>query len=290
MKSFVEIYARVPEEQVERLLEFRMGHPFQHIRLDDVEWDYLFCGSGADALLILGGGGSRGDSPIQLISRLEGHLRLLSPSYPQVQRVEAVVDGLAELLQAEGIAKTHVYGHSLGSGVAHVLVRRYPELVDKLILGSFGLYTPQNARKAARAVRWMARLPYGMIRAIYQSRMSRSVQGLDPAEEAYLQASFEELFTLQHNKETFISQMSLLVDLMDRADEYRLRAPVVKPGKVLLLFADDDRGFTREEQDALQAAYPEAQVQRFSSGGHLIPFTRKEEYARVMDEFLDSPS
>lgn len=286
MKTLVEIYAGVPDEQVERLLEFRRAHPFQRLRLEDVEWGYISCGSGAEALLILGGGGSRGDSPLEMITRLEDRCRVLSPSYPPVERVETVVDGLVELLQAEGITRTHVYGHSLGCAIAHVLVRRYPEQVDRLVLGSFGLYTSNNGRRAIRALRWLARLPYGVTRAIYQSRMARSVQGLNPADEAYLRASFEELFTLQHNKETFIGQMSLLIDLLEHPAEYGLHTPVERPGQTLILLADDDRGFTRAEQQALIDTYPGAQVKRFPSGGHLIPFTRRDEYARVMDEFL----
>lgn len=287
MKTFEEIYRDVPVARRNMLRQFRMTHPIQYKTLSGVQWEFLACGQGSQTLLILGGGGSRADSGFNTISRLEGRIRILAPSYPALGGVDAIVDGLIDLLASEGIETTHVYGHSLGSGIAHVLIRRCPQVVDKLILGSFGLYSPLTGRRVRTFVRILKIMPYSITRASYQRRMLRGLDISDPQERAFMRAYIEELFTIQLSKQAFVGQMSLLGDLIDHAGEYHVFEPLERPGKVLILQADDDRGFTPEEQQALLSTYPGAQIERFTSGGHLIQYTRREQYQTALDGFLN---
>ncbi len=76
-------------------------------------------------MLLLGGGLSVGETSFQNILRLEQYYRVLSPSYPPVGKVRRIVDGLAAILDREGIARTNIFGHSLGAGIAHAFVRAY---------------------------------------------------------------------------------------------------------------------------------------------------------------------
>jgi len=145
---FDEIYANVKPEYKERLLNFRAAYPYKRITLNGVTWEYIAAGQGDEALLLLGGGLSVGEAAFDTILRYAETYRVLSPSYPAVGTMGALVDGLVKLLDTEGITRTHVFGHSMGAAVGHVLVRRYPERVDKLALSGFGLYTARNARRA----------------------------------------------------------------------------------------------------------------------------------------------
>jgi pimeloyl-ACP methyl ester carboxylesterase len=200
--------------------------------------------------------------------------------------MDIVVDGLAKLTAALGMSKVHIYGHSLGSAVGHVLVRCYPERVDKIILGSFGLYNERNARRGRSAIRMMNRLPWGLIKGSYRARMRKSLDIEDPGERAFMAAYLDDLFDIQLNKKIFMGQMNLIVDLIDQADEYKIFNPVERPGRVLLMLASDDRGFSTDEQQALVDTYPGAQVEWFESGGHLIQYTRRDRYQQVFDRFL----
>jgi pimeloyl-ACP methyl ester carboxylesterase len=287
MRTFDDIYANAPVERREALSRFRQEHPPQQRMIDGVEWEFLACGQGEESLIILGGGGSRADSGFGTITRLENRYRLLSPSYPLAGKVDVVVDGLAKLMESLGMAKAHIYGHSLGSAIGHVLVRRHPERVGKMILGSFGLYNPKSARRGRSAIRLMNRLPWSVIRSSYRSRMGKSLDIQDAGERAFMSAYLDDLFDLQLNKKIFMGQMNLLVDLIDRAAAYQVDSPVDRPGRVLLMLARDDNGFSGDEQQALVDTYPGAQVEWFESGGHLIQYTRRERYQVVFDQFLE---
>ncbi len=193
-----------------------------------------------------------------------------------------IADGLSAILGAEGIERVHVFGHSLGAAIAHVLVRRHPDSVDKLILSGFGLYNPRHAR----LVKLFVRLPYGVLRAYYRRVIARLASGAEATERAFMRAYFEELFARLHTRETFMARLRLIVDLIDHADMYRVFVPVERPGRVLIIAAEDDRGFQPSERATLIASYPGAQVCRFESGGHWVGLTHREAYDVALYRFL----
>ncbi len=288
MATANEIYANVPGARVKELQRFRETHPYKRLAVGGVKWSYIACGQGDEALLILGGGLSTGESSFQTISRMESRFCVLSPSYPPVGRMDIVCDGLAAILDAERIGQAHVYGHSMGAAVAHALVRRHPDRVGRLALSGFGLYNPRSARLGRLIFALFDLLPYSFVRNFYARRVDRLVEGADPEEQAFMKAYFFDLLDLQHTKASLIGQFKVLVDLIRRADLYRAFQPVERPGQVLILQAQDDRGFKPDEQAALRETYPGARVHLFPSGGHWAMLTRAEEYEAVLDNFLGS--
>ena len=280
--AFDDIYRDVPEEQREQLRQFRATHPYKRFAFDGLEWRYIASGQGEQAVLILGGGISTGESSFRTITRLEGEYRILSPSYPSATNVDTITEGLAALLDREGIEQAHIFGHSLGAGIAHVFVRSYPQRVDKLILSGFGLYRPWHTR----LIRLSLRLPYCLLYAYYGSLPKRLLAEAPGEERAFVTAYFQELFASQQSRDSFLGRLRLLLDIFDHADAYRIFTPVEKPGRVLIIAAADDWGFSRAERNVLKASYPGAQVHIFRSGGHWVGFTHRDEYDTIVDAFL----
>ena len=280
--TFDDTYRNVPAEQREQLRQFRATHPYKRFAFDGLEWRYIASGRGEQALLILGGGISTGESSFRTITRLEGEYRVVSPSYPSASNMDSITEGLAAILDREGIEQAHVFGHSLGAGIAHLFVRGHRERVDRLILCSFGLYRPWHTFLA----KLFLRLPYRLLHAYYSSLPKRLLAGATEEERVSMTAYFQELFTLQQTRESFLGRLRLLTDVFDHADAYRIFVPMARPGRVLLIAAADERGFPRAERAALKASYPGAQVHIFKSGGHLAGFTRREEYDAIVDAFL----
>ena len=284
--SFDNIYQDVSAERLEQLQQFRAAHPYKRLTVDGVEWEYVTCGQGAKALLILGGGLTTGEASFKTILKTEGEYRVVSPSYPPVGKMAALADGLVAILSTEGIGRTHIFGHSLGAGIAHVFVRRHLEKVDKLVMSGFGLYNERNARRAKRALRLFRLFPYCFVSGYYKRRMVKLLSGIDAGERAFMLAYVNDLLDLQHSKRTLIGQFRLLEDMVENADALGVFKPVEGVGKVLILQAKDDTGFEAEEQVALRATYPGAQVHVFEEGGHLAGITRREEYDAVTYGFL----
>jgi pimeloyl-ACP methyl ester carboxylesterase len=279
------IYQDVPEKKVAELREFRASHPNKTFAVDGVRWQYIACGQGAEALLILGGAMSVGESAFRMIRRYEGGYRILSPSYPPTSDAGQVVDGLAAILRNEGVARAHIYGRSLGAGVAHLFVRRYPEMVDKLVLSGFGLHTASRTSSS----KWFPMLPYAFVRAYYlRTVLGAADEAAEAEERAFLRAYYRELFERRLDQASLLAQLGILTDLAERAEEYRVLEPVERPGKVLILEALDDGSFRPAERERLIACYPGAQTRFFEKGGPWIALDNPPEYDAVLEGFLKS--
>lgn len=64
------------------------------------------------------------------------------------------------------------------------------------------------------------------------------------------------------------------------------RRPVAPERRGVLVLADDDRGFSDQERQALIDSYPGARVHTFTRGGHLASFSRQGEFDALVDRFL----
>jgi pimeloyl-ACP methyl ester carboxylesterase len=283
--TYDSIYQNVPHKYVDELFSFRTSHPNHCLLIDDVEWSYILCGKGKETILILGGAMSTAETNRSLISSLEESYRVLAPAYPIYKSLRPFLDGLAKLLELENIQKVHVFGHSLGAGIAHAFIRRHPEKVDKLILSSFGLYSETSLQQARRLIRLFQLLPYWFVSGYYKRRMPKLMIGIDESEKLFMTAYMNDVLDLQLNKKMLMSQFRTMGDMYENSSTYRIYEPIENKN-VLILQAKDDTGFNHSEQEALRRAYPEATVHIFEEGGHLTRTTHRAEYDSVLKSFL----
>jgi pimeloyl-ACP methyl ester carboxylesterase len=265
---------------------FRASHPYRSIDFDGLRWDYISAGSGKQGFLVLGGGLSTGESSFERITKMEGRFQVISPSYPAAQTMRRLLAGLAAVLDTEGIEKAHVLGHSLGAGIAHCFVRAYPQRVDKLILSSFGLYTPFRQAAAKFMIGLFRLLPYGFMNSYYKKAFKRLLKDAPDETRAFMTAFTGDLLDHQHNKQSLMGQFDIMGDMFNNAEDNRIREVVNIGSRALILQAKDDRGFKPAEQAALRATYPGATVHLFESGGHLAGVTRSDEYEAAIEAHL----
>jgi len=284
--AFYEIYQHVPTERREQLRSFRLRHPYHRMTLGGLEWGYIASGAGRDAVMILGGATSTAESSFELISALEQEFRVISPTYPPVASVDVLIDGFVAMLDMAGIDRVHLYGHSLGAGIAHVFVRSRPDRVGKIVLSSFGLPSRKAAKKSRRRSRLFEILPYGTLKRHYLRDVARAYADADEGEAAFMAAYTYDRLELQHTPATLRGRYRLLRDLIDNADVYRVGEPVERPGQVLILQAEDDGDFAPEAQAALGDTYPGATVKVFPTGGHDVRRHNREAYDEALFYFL----
>ncbi|WP_310483556.1 alpha/beta hydrolase [Chamaesiphon sp. VAR_48_metabat_403] len=211
-KSFNAICQNAPRHQVNELFEFRSTHPVQRRSIDGVEWNYILSGTGSETILIMGGPLSTPEMPYRSILNLEKDYRVLSLSYSVFDRIDNFIDGLAKLLDIEGIGRFHLRGTSLGAGICHVLIRRhsigeiYPlkDKVDKLILSTFGLYSSKKISQIKILIGLFQLLPYWMTSKYINFIMSVSLKGTDKSDALFSIAHNRDIIDRQNNKQTLI--------------------------------------------------------------------------------------
>ena len=103
---------------------------------------------GAPAVVFLHGAGASGRMWRQHTARLAGRFHCLAPDLPGFGRsnqlpsasVLASADLVAELIQTRVPAqRAHLVALSWGGGVAHALLARHPELVDRVVIDDAGV-------------------------------------------------------------------------------------------------------------------------------------------------------
>ena len=121
-----------------RLEAFRAGHRYRTLDVDGVRWRYLAGGSGQQTVLLPSGGTWVPDMYLLLIEALERGFRVLAPAYPAGAGITGLADGLAAILDAEGVGQADVLGSSFGGFVAQTFARRHPDRVRRLVLANTG--------------------------------------------------------------------------------------------------------------------------------------------------------
>jgi pimeloyl-ACP methyl ester carboxylesterase len=283
-RTFERIYRGVPREQVERLLSFRTAHPATRLTVAGHEWRYIACGQGDRTILLPPGGERVGDFGFPLVLTLEQELRVLYPSYPPVPTMQELVDGLRAILDAEGVARTHLLGASFGGDVAQCFVRRFPQRVEKLILQSTGVPQPALTRPVRVALRLLAPLPWIALRSVARRFLSQAVSALE-GEQAFWKAYLDELVSCQLTKADLLSTLRGQIDYRER---YCFTPEDLRdwPGQILILESDDDPEIRPAMRQALRATYPQAQMHVFCAAGHTPSLSQPENYYAVVKEFF----
>ncbi len=277
------LYSQVPADRLEQFQAFRRAFPYKDLTLDGVRWSYLTGGKGEVPLLLLSGALTIPDIAWGTIVPCAARRRVIVPAYPPVATMEALVDGIAAILQLERVRQAHVMGGSYGGFVAQVFARRYPQLTRSLVLSHTQPPYPEMAaqmQRFARVLRWM---PMPVVRRMMR-RVFRSMMPERSDETACLLAIYDELIGYALSKKDAIG-------ILERMADYSVRAFTPQdlarwPGKVLLVFGDNDPATPPDVRQRLEALYPGCQVHLFEGTGHTASVTRQDEYLAVIDGFL----
>jgi deazaflavin-dependent oxidoreductase (nitroreductase family) len=271
----------------EELREFRGTHPLKHATVDGVGWDYIAGGEGEEALLILPGGAMVGEAGFTRIPTFEDRYRVIAPSYASVSTAAQLLDGLAGVLDAEGVSAAHVLGPSYGGIVAQCFVRRHPERVKTLILA--------NTLVPPRSLLWPSRVflallplvPLGWLRAQRERALSRAFYGVPsvPPEDQAFWRDYQHGLVWGLSKAEVRDMYRLGIDLVE---SFQIRPGDLAswPGRVFILESDEDP-VTSERRAELRRCYPRAGVHTFHGAGHTPWMSHKEEYLIAIKEFLD---
>ena len=149
-----------------RLAGFRASHRYRTLDVDGVRWRYLAGGSGEQTVLLPSGGTRLPDMYLLLIEALERDFRVIAPAYPAGAGLAGLADGLAAILDAEGVRQADVLGSSFGGFVAQTFARRHPERVRRLVLANTGSPAAAPLPLLPLLIRVLAVLPENAVRSL----------------------------------------------------------------------------------------------------------------------------
>jgi len=286
---FDQLYRKVPAEQVGRLKEFRLSHPYKQLTIGDTKWEYISCGQGDQTLLLLPGALSVGESMFPLISAFENEFRIIAPSYSLSLSMTGLCEGIAHILERESLNQAHVFGGSYGGLVAQYFVRRYPAKVRSLILAHTFVLSPKYAKPLWLAGKLFPAFPQSLFVPILRLRLDRillsRLRAVRHPEAEFWRAYLNEAIASDLLKEVFIHQNTCLLDLA--------RQPQFTPddlngwrGSILIIESDDDPAIPAKDRALLRSIYPQAQVHTFRDAGHASSILKRKEVVSIIKNFL----
>jgi pimeloyl-ACP methyl ester carboxylesterase len=289
--AFAEIYAKVPSDQVARLKEFRLAHPYRRVTVGDSEWEYIACGRGEQALLLLPGALSVGESTFPLITAFENEYRIVAPSYALSLTMTGLCDGIARILEAEGLNQAHVLGGSYGGLVAQFFVRQHPAKVRSLILSHTFVLTPKYDKPLRIAGKLFPALPRRLFVSLLKLRLNKlllsTLRARKHPEFEFWRAYLNEAIASDRFKGVVIHQNRCLLDL---ARQPQFTSDDLKGwhGKILIIDSDDDPAIPAKARELLRNTYPQAQAHTFRDAGHASSILKREEVLSIIRSFLRS--
>ncbi|MGH9508486.1 MAG: alpha/beta fold hydrolase [Terriglobales bacterium] len=265
-----------------QLAAFRQGHAYNRRTFGGVEWEYIACGHGEQALLLLPGGLSTGESLYRHLAELEGEFRIVAPSYATVGTMRELCDGLAAILDAEGISAAHVAGGSYGGLVAQTFVFHHPQRTRSLVLSHTAAPDPKRGAELKFALRLFALFPASWTKAAFRAKVRGLLRHpqLGADERSFLEAYLNESLA-QFTPQALNTAYERVVDF---CRNYPAGAAMWN-GPTLILESDDDPAVPPKDRARLKANHPNAQVHTFQGTGHLAAVLRLQEYLDVQRDF-----
>jgi pimeloyl-ACP methyl ester carboxylesterase len=273
--------------QMERLREFRIQHPIHRSTVTGEPWEYIACGEGEHALLLLTGGLRVAESAFGLIQMFEKSFRVVAPRYPPVDSMDAMLDGIGGILDGRGVSEAVVLGQSYGGLVAQVLMRRRPSYVKKAILsGTAPLIAVGWKRLLAHLLPPLVMaLPERAVMAMFKKIVSPMVT-VSKSKRAFWEAFLDDLMLHRLTKADLLSHLRTTRDAY-RHDVYRSGEMSRFSGDVLAIWGEDDHLNTERARKGMLGIYPQAQVHIITGAGHTAALSEPEEYAAAVNGFLE---
>lgn len=280
MRSFNELYAQVPAEERDALREFRETHPEHTLTHNGTTWRYVVSGDHAEVLLLLVGGLREADAAHANITMLDDTFRVITPSYPALATMDELADGIAEILNQEGVTKAHVLAGSFGGMLAQVFIRRHPEQIGKVILSTTAVLGKETIKRYRQALEFLEPLPAEQVAELAKETMFATMQST-PEHHAFYRAYLDELYSYRVDKQGILSLYRALIDFSTHP-----ATSSTWEGTMLILDADDDATFDETIRAQVRALYPNAETYTFHNAGHSPATTQRDLYFDVVKRFL----
>lgn len=190
---------------------------------------------------------------------------------PQPWSVQDYADLVIAYLDAHGLERPHIFGHSFGGRLGLVLGAHHPQRVQKLMLANSAGIRAQQSRPV--------QLRQGAYRVLRNALTRMGARSLADALRERYNARFGSPDFQQTSgvmRETFVKVVS--EDLRNVAA--RVQAPT------LLLWGDQDDATPLWQGKILEETIPDAGLVVHEGAGHYSYLDRLAETARIMDYFM----
>jgi 3-oxoadipate enol-lactonase len=207
----------------------------------------------------------------------------LSPKTPGPYSIEQFADDAASVLDARGLERADVYGHSMGGYIALTLAVRRPDLVRSLVLVGTGPGGPGHEHVPPETLEiWMSALGLPLDEAIRRTFPTSFTPGWGDEQPHEFEAFLAARLDPPTPPECWLAQA-------EAADRYRDTGVDVERIDVpaLVVHGDIDRVVPVANGRQLAARMPRAELVVLQDQAHAPMLERPKEFGALICRFLD---
>lgn len=195
--------------------------------------------------------------------------------------VEKMAEDVIGILDALGIDKAHIVGHSTGAAIGQVLALDHPRRVAALVLAA-GWPKPDAFFRRHYMMRKEILQGLGPTAYVQNASLMLYPQAWIAANNEKLRGHEAQLIANFPATEIMLSRMEALL-AFDRAEELgRIKAPTLVVG------AADDNVTPAYFSEALARGIPNAELKMFGSGGHCFTYVMPRDFNQAVLPFLQA--
>ncbi|MHC1725977.1 MAG: alpha/beta fold hydrolase [Syntrophobacteraceae bacterium] len=187
--------------------------------------------------------------------------------------IEIFAEDLLAFVDALGLEKANIVGHSMGSFVGQLFASRFPDRVGRLILIGSASSTTDNAN-----LRELKRFIDSLVAPIDRNFVADFQETTGPTPKEFMEIIISE--SMKVPARIWKAVLSELPEIDHGPILRRIYAPT------LIAWGNQDGIFARRDQESLLNALPESNLKEYEAG-HNIHWERPEEFAADLEEFLD---
>jgi len=277
--SFEELSSNIDPEITASFLDFREAYPPVEIDVNGAIWEYISFGQGDETILFLHGMTGAADIWFQQMIALSNGYRIISLTYPPVDSLNAMSQGVLAILEQENVLTVNVVGSSLGGYFTQYLVANYPEIIEGAV---FANTFPPNDLIAEKNKTIGALLPYlpeWLVMNVLRGSFEGAVYSASGNSELVLAYLLEQSYG-RMSKAQVEDRFHCVVDPFIAPDIESLGIPV------MIIEVDNDPLVEEVLREQLKATYPGAAVHTLYAVGHFPYLNSPDEYTTLLVEFL----
>jgi len=280
--AFEKNYARADPGLTASLQGFRAEHPAKPLKVNGIAWEYSAFGKGQETILFLHGMTGTYDIWWQPMQDLQDRYRVISLTYPAVDSLEKLSEGVLAVMDKEGVARAHIVGSSLGGYLAQYLVAQHPERVLRAVFSN--TFPPNDiiAQKNKAIGTALPYLPEWLVMNVLRDSIVKGVYPASGNNEMTL-AFLTEVCSGRMSKGQVVGRYRCVVQPFAAPDVIKLKIPV------MIVEADNDPLVEKALREQLKSAYPSAMVKTLSSG-HFPYLNRSTGFTDIITAFIGQPS
>ncbi len=278
-KDFAALADKVDPAVRQSLLDFRTRYPPQHVLVDGQSWEYVALGEGAETILFLHGMTGAYDIWWQQMLALAPEYRVISLTYPPVDTLAGMSDGVLAVLDAAGVQQVNVVGSSLGGYLAQYLIATHPERIQRAVFANTFPPNELLAAKNGSLIKILPFLPTWLVMRVFRNSFVNNIYPAAGYSELVLAYMLEQAAG-RMSKAQVMARAKAVIEPFDPPDPAALGIPV------MIIEADNDPLVEKALRQQLKATYPTATVYTLHAVGHFPYLNEGDRYTALLRQFL----